>query len=824
MNRLTFTLLSLFILVPGLRAQVADFFRYQQATAQEKLYISTDRPYYQAGDTLWFRGTLASADRLSYVVKSNYITVELLNAADRLVMRRKVLRSGLCFDHCLPLPNELRTGEYTLRGYTSWMQNFPEDFLFSRKLTVINPSEPSEADVRINPEFGIQFFPEGGTLLAGQSQRVAFKAEGNNGLPMPVRVVVKDAAGRELLSVRSAHDGMGSFLLPADVASPRAFVSALQYADYDIPLLDTLSQPVEGVFPLPEPQSEGYALQVLSQDETALSWRILSARPASDSLTLLLHAGARVVALQRVMPGEGTLSLAQAREGVNHLLLLDASGQPVSRRLVFRRTASKATGGDIRMTWNPREAKGYCAVNLSLQDAAGHPLRGDFSISVTDCGYVNPSYEPLRDNIVSNLLLTSDLRGYIHNPGWYFRNASPETDAALDLVMLTHGWCRFRTDSLVFDANSEFTFPLEETEYVSGQVTHLPGSLKNPMISIVDTVSNTFGSARLDDDNRFFVSGLNFPDQALLNLRITGKRSIKPEFTFDPEVFPEPAHREPFRRDFASYVMNQAERELFIGRDGMRTVMLDNIVVTDKRKSQSPFFKGIATERYREADYLANNYDLHEYNDALQLINQVIESEWSLRLSPLSETSDEAGSWNQSEESSAANAFVNNNSSTRSWGTWGTFVINDEHYSNAFSAIGVLRRIRSKDIARIEIIDHQENAIEPFTGKVALIVILKEGAVIQSGNLDGRFATFRRFGYTPAQDFYNPIYATPEQRFEPLFPDLRKTLRWIPSLQTDAEGHTQFDFYNSDHTGPRQITVSGLTFDGRPVHLTRVIE
>ena len=816
--------LSFFALVSisSASAQVADFFRYHQATAQEKLFITTDRPYYQAGDTIWFRGTLATADRLSYVVKSNYIIVELLNAADCIVMRRKVLREGLCFDHCLPLPGELRTGEYTLRAYTTWMQNFPTDFLFSRKLTVVNPAEPASEDVRINPDFALQFFPEGGSFLAGQTQNVAFKAEGNNGFPMPVRMVIRDADGRDILSLRSSHDGMGSFRIPA-ASGLSAVVTALISPDYDQPLLDTLQQPVSHVVPLPEPQSAGFAIEVTAQDASTLSWRILAAGPVSDSLTLLLHAGARVVAVQRVMPGEGTLDISNTREGISHLMLLDAAGCPVSRRLIFHRIPDKATGGEIRMSWNARDPKGYCAVNLHLQDAGGRPLRGDFAISVTDCGYVNPDYDPWSDNIVSALLLTSDLRGYIHNPAWYFSDA-PGTTAALDLVMLTHGWCRFRTDSLVYNPDRVFEFPLEEKEYVTGQVTHLPKNLKNPMISIVDTVSNTFGSARLDDDNRFFVGGLNFPDQALLNLRLTGKRTIMPEFTFDPEVFPEASHREPFRVDFASYVRNQAERELFVGRDGMRTVMLDNIVVTDQRKSKSPFFKGIATERYRDAEYLADNYDLHEYNDALQLINQVIESEWSMRLSRLEETSDEAGSWNQSEETSVANAFVTNNATTMSWGKWGTFVINDEHYDNPFSAIGVLRRIRSRDVARIEIIDQMQNAIEPFSGKVVLNVFLKEGAVIQSGSLDGRFATFRRFGYTPARDFYNPVYATPEQRLAPLFPDLRKTLRWIPSLQTGADGNTRFDFYNSDHTGPRQITVSGLTFDGRPVHVVRIID
>lgn len=60
------------------------------------------------------------------MTKSNYITVELYSKQGDLVLRRKVARSGLHFDHCLPLEQGLPSGEYVLIGYTSWMRNFFE--------------------------------------------------------------------------------------------------------------------------------------------------------------------------------------------------------------------------------------------------------------------------------------------------------------------------------------------------------------------------------------------------------------------------------------------------------------------------------------------------------------------------------------------------------------------------------------------------------------------------------------------------------------------------------------------------------------------------
>ncbi len=134
------------IIVAPKHAEVSsfqDFFSYHNTALPEKLYLTLDRPYYEAGDTLWFRGTLLNADTRSYIVKTNYIYVELLNRSDQVVMRRKVLRDNLCFHHNLPLSDSLASGEYTLRAYTSWMRNFSSDSYYFRKLSIFNKYVPA---------------------------------------------------------------------------------------------------------------------------------------------------------------------------------------------------------------------------------------------------------------------------------------------------------------------------------------------------------------------------------------------------------------------------------------------------------------------------------------------------------------------------------------------------------------------------------------------------------------------------------------------------------------------------------------------------------
>jgi hypothetical protein len=141
---------------------VDDFFFQQKDCVQEKLYLTLDRPRYEAGDTIWFRGTLVAADNLSYLIKSNYIYVEWIDEYGTVLLRRKVRREGLCFQHNIPLEKTLSTGVYTLRAYTSWMRNFGEAQFFSAQVPITNVELPAERYAPQSYDVEVSFLPEGG--------------------------------------------------------------------------------------------------------------------------------------------------------------------------------------------------------------------------------------------------------------------------------------------------------------------------------------------------------------------------------------------------------------------------------------------------------------------------------------------------------------------------------------------------------------------------------------------------------------------------------------------------------------------------------------
>jgi hypothetical protein len=121
--------------------------------------------------------------------------------------------------------------------------------------------------------------------------------------------------------------------------------------------------------------------------------------------------------------------------------------------------------------------------SLSLQTKGKNKFKVDLSkfsapsvsIAITDADLSSqPSTE---DNIISNLLLTSDLKGYVHQPGYYFKDKSAPVTEHLDLLMLTHGWRRFKWEDVINKRDIALKYPVESGIPLSGKVT-IPGSTK----------------------------------------------------------------------------------------------------------------------------------------------------------------------------------------------------------------------------------------------------------------------------------------------------------------------------------------------------------
>ena len=106
---------------------------------QEKVFLHTDKPYYYAGDSLFFKGYFSYGNPFLRDELSKVLHVEVIsNARDILIAKKYPIRDGIAVGD-LQLPDSLDSERYYLRAYTNWMRNYGPNQYFMQPLSVLNP-------------------------------------------------------------------------------------------------------------------------------------------------------------------------------------------------------------------------------------------------------------------------------------------------------------------------------------------------------------------------------------------------------------------------------------------------------------------------------------------------------------------------------------------------------------------------------------------------------------------------------------------------------------------------------------------------------------
>ena len=381
-------------------------------------------------------------------------------------------------------------------------------------------------------DYSVQFFPEGGSLLSGVTQRVAFKSVGRDGLSVPVSGKVYDEKGTELTTFASNHLGMGSFNINTQAKST-----------YTVECFDTLGSVKR--FPLKVDNRALYALH-LENDMESVSYNVLSSptsAPASLSdKYVLIHSRGITLALFPAEQMSGrVMNLRTAPEGIIHFALIDDKGNVYSERLWFHRN-SKRSSVNIESLKDNVRPRGNAKIEVSLLASNAESIEeqsegGNFSISVTHNGQMY--YDESIGGIESNLLLTSDLEGYIESPGYYFQGNYSQKQHDMELLMLTQGWRRFNLNAVLQGAPvTPKHFYLERGQFLSGHVKNYWGkkSLNMDIILIgtngIARKLQTDSTGHFVEDDIWFDEGTRFIVQAL---RKDGKDNL--ELQLDDQEF-----------------------------------------------------------------------------------------------------------------------------------------------------------------------------------------------------------------------------------------------------------------------------------------------
>ena len=843
---------------------------YKHGGLQEKLYLITDKPYYSAGDTVWFSAFLLHSVFFTRFTESAFIYVELVSAEGGLVARLKVKGENGRFDNRMELSPKLAAGRYTLRAYTRWMTNFDDAFLFRKEIEVGNyiddavqpqisytvnsdrsvaarikfvtdagdpiaacPVEytlhiggktnsyssktdaagmlsfkfrPSldagdclslniKANNRIltrtvplpmfSNDFDVRFMPEGGNLVAGLSQIVAFRATGADGAGADVEGYVSDAAGNRICEVASRHAGMGIFVFTGFVGE--TYTATL-----------TSSRGVTRTFKLPDVQPAGCALHVKRGAGDILLLG-LSATPdlPLSRLAVVVQSRGTVDCVIENPSRVNRLSTQGMRSGVAHISVVDKPTLSViAERLVFvdnRAVATAEIAPAVKRPFRPREK---ITLDFDIRNSGGKPVAGDFAVSVTDAEVVES--DTAGDNIFSYLLLTSDLRGRIDNPSYYFEADDAEHRANLDLVMLTHGWRRYSLQAILEGKRNEIRYPVEETQRITGCVTGVIGKAKSPSILIMEKASRYSGLFELNESNRFTITGLDVPDTAYYYIQALNRKgqSRSVRIKVDPETYPSTNvgiyrryYREPAVSVPESFLMRS--KESYYNDGGMRVIDIEEVVVTAQRVenySYSTLVDGFNTVRG-----LSNYASIY---DALQRFRQ-------LKVSGTDVTVRRSGrSYVQGVEDVGSETEMN--------------IIEEEPvpavFINGMAAdIGALDLYSLEDVKSLSYVDATDAAFLGGDAKYGAIVMSVNEVRSENTLSNETMAKVLVAGYCKPAEFYAPRYDRPAADDKK---DIRSTVAWEPRLKSSDDGRASMTFWSADRRNDYNVVLEGVTAEG----------
>ncbi len=630
--------------------------------------------------------------------------------------------------------------------------------------------------------FDVSFFPEGGHALLQTGFQMAFKALKKDGWHENVKGIVYDDTGKECASFESSHLGMGQFRM-------YYFPERTYYA------VCTNDQNTSKRFPLPMAEPDNVTLKA-NWDKGKLRLSLLKSKDYEmpPNVSLVAHLRGVVLYSQPWDEKRGYLSFEKGffPAGIVHLLLIDKDRNILSERLVF--SNQNSTIARVNVTSDKTGYQTRDKINLKIQvtDENQTPLSGSFSISVVDKRDVAID---TTSSIISTLLLTSELRGYIESPMSYLRNDAPKTIAALDVLMMTQGWRRYNVpDILRGNLQTEQKYPVESSRQFSGKVTGIFSSLKDGSISLIAHKDSILGTSfvKPEEDGKFVFSNVDYPDstqyliQALRkkgsNLAFIEMDSIEvfPPVTLPPLVAPEKPGSE------ESYLVKANEK--YTIENGMRLINLAEIVVKGHRKIQpkteSPYYSVstsfvLGSEDIEKANFMTI-FDLLRRLPGITIIGGEV-------------------SYHQ-----ATPMLILDNMPTENF-DYDLLNVND--ISDAFVS--------------------PATSVMPIFGaraaNGAIVINTKKGFVAKN-SLNKNMQVFTPIGYQQYVEFYSPTYETEEQRRNAT-PDLRSTIYWHPNVSTDNTGSAHLSFYSADLPSQYGIVLEGVSSFGHLINLTdEVIE
>jgi hypothetical protein len=767
----------------GLSALVEKFDAYRSGIIEEKIVVNTDKPDYLAGEILWFKIYCLDAASHRPLDLSKVCYIELLDKDNHFVLQAKIALKEAEGKGSLYLPLTIATGNYKLRAYTNWMKNFGPASFFERPVTIINTLKElvSSSGQPVIPDSSnsLALFPEGGNLVQGIPSVIAFQLTDREGMGVDRKGVVVDEHNDTITSFTPLRFGIGRFSFTPE-------------AGHSYKALIPLPEGTTLIKDLPAAYDQGYTLSVADAADGALKVTVRAQKPATRNVYLFGRSGRSFrLARRSNLYGDSAFFLIardSLPEGITQLTLFDGDLRPVCERLVFRRPEQRlfldVMADKTEYTRRSKISLSVSAMDQKIRIAGEGDSAAPASLSLSVYRLDSLS-DPSGMDMMHYLWMGAELKGRIESPDYYFSATGPEADEALDNLLLTHGWRRFRWEQHVREGLPVFQYP---PEYIGHIVTGKLADMRTgvPIANRIATLSSPgidyrFQSALTDSAGRMIFDLKDFYGQGGLVVH-TGLAADSPAKV---DIF------SPFSEQFGgdrlpTFSLSEIQRQSLLDRS--LHMQVENIYTNDSLQR----FRAPLVDTFHFFNQPGYRYKLDDYTRFTTMEEVLREYVQGINLNHLH------GRLHM--------------------------IVFDDPERLFFDDDNSLVLLDGVPVPEDKIISY-----DPLKVKSLDLVLRKYflGPAVYSGVLS--FTTYKGDyegleldrhntlldydGLQWQREFYAPRYETDLQKASRL-PDFRNLLFWSPDVHIRGLEKKEYSFYSSDLPGTYLVVAQGITADG----------
>ncbi|MFN5425588.1 MAG: hypothetical protein ACK5A2_09445 [Bacteroidota bacterium] len=774
---------------------------------QEKVYLQMNRQQFTSGEQIWIKGWCTFRQKPSFLSRIVYVDVvdEKGKVVDKSMYRLDSL--GSFYGH-IDIARKWKSGNYTLRGYTAWMLNQP-DYIFHQPFFVYGEDEVSKVKTFPAKKLQVKFFPEGGQWIAGVESKMAFVVVDEMGMPVNTTLYIKDAAGREVANAAVQHQGMGVFTLTPQQENYQAEIRLAGGASF--------------TYPLPTVQPEGIQLTVINSSPSRMFVSVQRGSKGSEKFPRLLvmaHMSGQLVYSTYLDFDEGLTTAPILKKnlpaGIMQITVMDTLGTPLAERLAFIENYDIAKP---QLLLEKKQAEKRSENNWQLSLPGIDPA--SISVLINDAAIDEKT--GVENSIASALLLTSDIKGYVQEPGFYFQNKQPETLQKLDLLMMVHGWRKFTWKQILNNEPPVLRYPIESNLQLKGKVTKSDRTevIKDGKVSFIikgEDSTTYLIDAILTDKGEFIVDSVPIRNKSTISYMATNNRkeNLVADVNFYPSLLDTLEKAViPTQPNLDTMVLANRKSQLakllysqlqVIDTFSSQARYLGNVTVTAKKMTRVDSLQKVYVSSFFEnSDQTLEVVNDRGYINIWQFLQREVPG---LNVNPFEPGGVQSVTFNRF--SGMVLGSMNEDGSMTGGADDGImFFLNEIPVPTS-----IIDALNPDEVALVKI--YKGALAFSFGANAGAISLYTKKGRSYSSNKK-QFVNFQKQGYAVVREFYQVDYQrTPD--YNKNVTDKRATLYWNPRFRLDSTGNGRIRFFNTDLCKEWKIVVQGIDRKGRMIY------